>query len=148
MSASRNRLYFLLQVTAHRLKKHADEALIAEGSVTATQAAVLEAIAKNGPVSQRRVADILSQRESAMTPMMSRLLKAGHISKIRSSADRRAWQLQLTSQGAESLRKIRASFTSINALIDTELGLAGVDNVTAGLKKLLNALNETKNASN
>lgn len=116
--------------------------------MTATQGAVLEVIAKNGPVSQRRVADILSQRESAMTPMMSRLLKAGHISKTRSSADRRAWQLQLTSQGAENLRKIRATFTNINALIDRELGLTGVDNVTAGLKTLLSALDETKNVGN
>lgn len=140
MSASKHRLYFLLQTTAHRLKKQADTALLAEGSLTTAQAAVMGVIASQGPVSQRHVAGVLSLRESAMTPMVARLVNGGFISKARSTVDQRAWQLELTEQGAAALHTVQASFAKVNAVIDEELGLEGVEGVAHALKKILSAM--------
>ena len=52
MSASKNRIYFLLQRAAHRLKTEADAALSESGGLTTAQAAVMSIVAQDGPVDQ------------------------------------------------------------------------------------------------
>ncbi|MEM6775427.1 MAG: MarR family transcriptional regulator [Pseudomonadota bacterium] len=118
MTASRTRIYFLLQRAAHRLKSCADAALLEAGGLSTAQAAVLTVIANNGPANQNFIARALSQRESAITAMGSRLKKAGYISKRRSRNDARAWELDLTDEGREALAQIRAPFDVINARLD------------------------------
>lgn len=63
MAASDQKLYFLLQVTANRLKKRADSALNEAAGLSTAQAAALSIVSAKGPVSQRYVADQLSQRK-------------------------------------------------------------------------------------
>lgn len=136
MSASEHRLYFLLQTTAHKLKKHADAALLADGELTTAQAAVMGVIEIEGSVSQRQVADILSLRESAMTQMVARLVKAGFVSKSRSQSDGRVWHLNVTDEGVVALEAVRKSFAKVNAILDKGLGREGVEELADALKKI------------
>ncbi|MEM6554682.1 MAG: MarR family transcriptional regulator [Pseudomonadota bacterium] len=118
MSASKNRIYFLLQRAAHRLKTEADAALSESGGLTTAQAAVMSIVAQDGPVTQKYIATTLSQRESAITAMAARLLKAGYITKVKSVKDARAWSLEATQDGRNAIKRMRAPFDQINAKLD------------------------------
>ncbi len=140
MSASSQRLYFLLQRAAHGLKKRADAALIEAADLSTAQAAALAIIADDGPVSQRAVAAQLSQRESAVMTMTLRLIKAGYVTRSRSANDARAWELSITDLGRAALEKMKGPFSAINGLIDETLEPQQVDQLAASLKTLVRAL--------
>ncbi len=140
MSASQYRLYFLLQRTAHALKKEADASLAEAGGVTTAQAAVIGILVNEGPVSQKFLADRLMQRESAITTMADRLIKAGYVLRERSPTDGRAWILQATPAGREALHAIRAPFQAINTRLDTAFEDVDTEKLASGLRKLLEDL--------
>ncbi|MDI9245361.1 MarR family transcriptional regulator [Marinobacter sp. CHS3-4] len=142
MTASEKRLYFLIQLTAHRLKKHADAALTEAAELTTAQAAALSVVARHEPVSQRFIANELSQRESAVMTMTTRLQKADYVAKRRSATDGRAWDLTITEEGKAALSKMERPFAAINELIDQRLGSDGVDQLSEHLLNLLTALND------
>lgn len=126
MSAHKKRLYFLLQVAAHRLKTEADNALIDEAGLSTTQVAVLNLIASPENVKQRDLARRLKQNESAITAMVARLMKADLVTRRRSDTDARTWLLELTSKGKKTLKRAEKPFQEINARLDKTLGKKGV----------------------
>lgn len=140
MSARELRLYSLLQRTAHRLKIEADSAMTHAGGLTTAQAATMAIIASEGPVPQRLIAEALSQRESAITAMAARLLKAGYIKKTRSTDDARIWQLEATEEGREALERMREPFDHINAVLDDSFKGEDMKRLAGALQTLLDKL--------
>lgn len=139
MSASENRIYFLLQRAAHRLKTEADAALKEEGGLTTAQAAVMAIIAQDGPVTQKHIAETLLQRESAITAMAARLLKAGYITKARSETDSRAWELRVTEAGEQAMAAMRVSFGRINGKLDGCISPGEMNALARHLERILDA---------
>ncbi len=139
MSASKTRIYFLLQRAAHRLKTEADAALMRDCGLTTAQAAVMTIVAEHGPVTQKYVAQTLSQRESAITTMAGRLVKAGFIAKTRSSTDSRAFELTITDAGRRALDITRSTFGVINATLDQQIDPAEMQTLALQLDKILGA---------
>lgn len=113
-TASELRLYFVIQTTAHRLKKLADLRLQAASGVTTAQAAVLTLIHSGQPLSQREVSRQLRQQESATATMVARLISLGMIDRTRSLEDQRVWELSLTPSGRTALGAARPAFDEIN----------------------------------
>ncbi|WOR15091.1 MarR family transcriptional regulator [Hyphomonas sp. FCG-A18] len=144
MSASKHRLYFLLQRAAHVLKKEADAALSEAGGMTTSQAAVLAILRSEGPSTQRFLADKLQQRESAITTMADRLLKAGYVTRARSPTDGRAWLLAMTETGHDALEAIREPFQAINAELDQAFPNKDMDTLARGLTQIIDQLNKSK----
>lgn len=140
MSASEHRLYFLLQLVAHRMKKKADGVLVETAGITTAQSAVMGIIVKDGPVSQREIARTLSQNESAVTAMSKRLLKAGYIKRTRSSTDARAWELTATRSGSESLSNMRQAFKGVNDVLDGTMTPDEIAALAGNLKDILTKL--------
>ncbi|MEM9495812.1 MAG: MarR family transcriptional regulator [Pseudomonadota bacterium] len=111
--------------------------------MTTAQAAVMVVVSSNGPVSQKHIADTLMQRESAVTTMADRLLKAGYVTRKRSAEDRRAWLLDATPKGREALAAIRKPFQTINAILDHSFRDIDQFALANALKLLLRELNDT-----
>lgn len=118
MSARDQRLYFLIQLVAHRLKNRADGALQNAAGLSTSQATALSIVAAHDGITQNFIAQQLSQRESAITTMTDRLLKADYISRAKSNTDGRAWELRVTQCGRDALEKVSGPFSEINALLD------------------------------
>lgn len=137
MNASKHKMYFLLQRAAHGLKKKADTALMDAGGMSTAQAAVMSIIAGQEGVSQRYLADKLMQRESAITTMANRLLKAGYITRVRSDTDGRAWVLKPTNEGLAALASVSAPFAGINAILDDVFAPEDVERIADGLLGIL-----------
>ncbi len=137
MSASKERLYFLIQRAAHVLKKQADARLKATAGVTTAQGAVIAILLKDGPSTQRQVADALKQRESAVATMSERLIKAGYISRRRCEDDRRAWILEATKKGRAAYDSMRAPFAEVNALLDETFAAEDAARFAKGLAKVV-----------
>jgi DNA-binding MarR family transcriptional regulator len=140
LSASKTRIYFQLQRAAHRLKVEADAVLAEAGGLTTAQAAIMSIIAKDGPVAQKYIAEKLSQRESAITAMAARLLKAGYITKIRSQADARAWELEVTDAGRQALNGMQKQFAKINAKLVDKIDHSEMQRLAASLDKIIQAI--------
>jgi DNA-binding MarR family transcriptional regulator len=144
MNASKLRLYHRLQIAAHMIRKAADRAVLDTAGVTVAQAAVLT-IAASGPnVTQRDVAGALRLNESAVTAMVSRLLKLGLLERTASKSDSRAWRLHLTDSGEAALQASRKSFASINACIESRLSEIEIEQLAALLDRIADAFEERR----
>ena len=136
MSAHKKRLYFLLQIAAHRIKTEADSVLMDAAGLTTAQVAVLNLIASSKEMRQRDLARRLKQNESAITAMITRLMKADLVARRRSETDGRTWLLKLTDNGKKTLKRAERPFETINARLDETLGKNGA----AMLAKQLDAI--------
>ena len=122
MTARSSRFYHALQIAAHRLQKQADQALMEAAGISTAQSAVLVIISGSPGLRQNQVAALLGLNESAVTAMVTRLLKLGLLARTRSAEDSRAWELTVTAEGEAALKAIEAPFAAVNALIDEVLG--------------------------
>ncbi len=136
MSAHKERLYFLLQIAAHRLKTEADNALIDAAGLSTTQVAVLNLIASSDNLRQRDLARQLKQNESAITAMVTRLMKADLVVRRRSETDARTWLLELTDKGKKTLKRAEKPFKEINARLDATLGKKGIKELAKQLDSI------------
>ncbi len=136
MSASKSRLYHKLQIAAHRLQKVADRALLAEAEINTAQAAVLAVIGAQGSATQRDVAGQLGINESAMTPMVGRLLEMGLLKRVRDDDDVRAWRLLLSDNGRSALKRVEQPFRHINQKIEAVLTAEEIMRLADYLKRI------------
>jgi DNA-binding MarR family transcriptional regulator len=142
MHASKLRVYHRLQVAAHAARKAADRVVLEAAGVTTAQAAVLTIVAASESVTQRDVATALRFNESAITAMVSRLLKLGLLCRSRSETDSRVWRLSLTSTGRAALQASGESFASINACVEGELSLPEMRQLADLLDRLTDAFKD------
>lgn len=145
MTASKHKMYFLLQRVAHGLKKKADPAMMEAGGMSTAQAAVMALIASEDGVSQRYLADRLMRRESAIATMANRLLKAGYITRTRSDLDRRAWVLKATPKGLAALDAVGSPFSAINAILDKAFQPQDFERFAGSLQAILRELETPAN---
>jgi DNA-binding MarR family transcriptional regulator len=139
MNASELRLYFLLQIAAHQIKKAADGRLGTVAALSTAQAAVLAIVEARAPVSQRSLARELRQNESAMTAMVNRLLALGYVARERSDSDARAWELRPTEAGRSALKAIRPPFRQINQTLEQLMTPAEMLALAGTLKRIIEA---------
>ena len=140
MTARQSRLFHSLQITAHKLHKHADREIAAQSDLTTAQAAVLSVLAQNDMANQRDIAVALGQNDSAITAMIARLVRSGYIEKLRHPEDRRAWCFRLTETGLAALEATKAPFAQVNALIDGALEPAEIAQLSDVLRRLSDAV--------
>ncbi|PCJ71741.1 MAG: MarR family transcriptional regulator [Rhodobiaceae bacterium] len=144
MSASNERIYFLLQMAAHRLRKKADNVLLDQAGLTTAQVAVLNLIAKGTEVNQRELAERLHQNESAMTAMVQRLLKANLITRHRSKKDGRNWVLEMTDNGRTTLDRAHIPFKEINTRLDRAISSKDTKKLAAQLNEIIDAFSDNR----
>ncbi len=142
MLVSDLRLYYLLQLAAHQVKKVADARLSCVADITTAQAAVLSLVSDHGPVTQRALARDLRQNESAITAMANRLLKLGYIARVRSTEDARAWQLTTTPEGEAALLAIGPAFKDVNTVLAGELDDADIRALASQLQAVISRFDE------
>jgi DNA-binding MarR family transcriptional regulator len=135
-SAEGRRIYFRLQVAAARVKTLADRRCRAAVGVSAAQAGALFAIASEPGASQRRIADALAQRESAVKTMVDRLAAAGFVERRPSATDARVWEVHLTEAGRTALDRIKRELRSLNGELEAALG-GEVDRFADALEALV-----------
>ncbi len=135
-NAKKNLIYHRLQTAAHSLRKAADRSVLAASGLTTAQAAVLSIVESGEEVTQRQVAERLRLNESAMTAMVTRLIKLGFLKRRRSETDGRAWQLDVTEGGQAALKDLRGPFGEINAAVDDMLSEEEIKTLTRALDKI------------
>lgn len=89
--------------TAARLVEHSwNEKL---GTIGLTHAGVIamEVLSANGPMTQAHLAQLVRVQAQTMGKTLSRLEAHGHISRERSTSDRRSHVVDLTAQGREAV---------------------------------------------
>jgi len=143
MSAHEERLYFLLQIAAHRLRTEADNALVSAAGLTTAQVAALNLIAASSHVKQRDLAKRLKQNDSAITAMVARLMKADLVSRERSESDARTWLLKLTENGKKTLKRVHKPFADINARLDKAVGKKNAAALAEQLEAIANAFSKS-----
>lgn len=141
-AAQKTRLYHRLQIAAHRLQKAADRNVMEAAGITTAQAAVLAVVSQHGPAPQRLVAAELGLNESAVTAMVSRLLKLDMLDRVRDPDDARAWSLSLSANGRAALKRIEKPFRRVNARIEAELDECEIAALADALARLSSAFEQ------
>ncbi|MFB9682829.1 MarR family winged helix-turn-helix transcriptional regulator [Amycolatopsis plumensis] len=129
------RLFFLLQQAAHRLRVAADRRCLAAAGITTAQLGALFAV-REGALTQRDLAARLGQRESAVTAMVTRLVEAHLVAKQPHPREHRAVVLRLTAAGEEALTRVAPEIEEFNAQLRAVLGEAGFRQTAEAVGKL------------
>lgn len=119
-----------------------DSALAATIGLTTAQVSVLSVLTNAGPSAQARVAAELKIRAGAVTPMVTRLLARGLITRTRDQQDSRMWILELTPSGSEMVSRSRAPFAKVNEVIDAALDPDEIEKLAGMLARLSDAFGE------
>lgn len=100
--------------TAHRIGQRADEAWTAAAAAagvenaTPRQAVLLAAIADHPGSTQTRLVELTGIDRSTLADMIRLLIKRGLVARRRTKEDARAYDVKLTTAGAEHLATLRA----------------------------------------
>jgi DNA-binding MarR family transcriptional regulator len=130
------RLYFMLQRSAHQLRVAADRRCTAAAGVTTAQLGALFVVQDQPGVSQQELAAMLGQRESAITAMVGRLVDAGLVAKHAHPREYRASALELTPAGVKALKLVRPAIDEFNAEMRAVIGADEFDITASALRKL------------
>lgn len=137
MAEPDQRLYFLLQRAAHRLRTDADRRCLAVAGITTAQLGALFAVGDHPGITQRGLAHTLGLGESAVTALVTRLTRAGLVTKETHPSEHRAVVLALTPVGEESLRAARPEIDRFNTELRDLLGEEGFDQAVEVLQELV-----------
>jgi DNA-binding MarR family transcriptional regulator len=130
------RLYFLLQRAAHRLRTTADRRCLAAAGVTTAQLGALFAVQDEPGITQQGLARRLGLRESAVTGLVGRLTAAGLVTKTPHPREHRAVVLELTDSGTEALRAAQPEIDRFNADLRELLGDDGFTGAATAMHRL------------
>ncbi|WP_328869173.1 MarR family winged helix-turn-helix transcriptional regulator [Streptomyces sp. NBC_00287] len=136
MSQPDQRLYFLLQRAAHRLRITADRRCLAAAGITTAQLGALFAVEERPGITQQQLARTLGLRESAVTGLVTRLTAAGLLAKRAHPSEHRAVVLELTDVGARALEAARPEIDRFNAELRALLGDDGFGRTAAALHRI------------
>ncbi|MCI3278320.1 MarR family winged helix-turn-helix transcriptional regulator [Streptomyces cylindrosporus] len=136
MSEPDQRLYFLLQRAAHRLRTTQDRRCLAAAGVTTAQLGALFAVKDQPSITQQELARTLGLRESAVTALVARLTAARLLTKEPHPLQHRAVVLELTDAGAEALRAAQPEIDRFNAELRALLGDEGFVRTAGALHRL------------
>ncbi|GEC02905.1 hypothetical protein SSP24_05600 [Streptomyces spinoverrucosus] len=134
--ASDQRLYFLLQRAAHQLRTTADRRCLAASGVTTAQLGALFAVHDRPGITQQQLARTLGLRESAVTALAARLVKAGLVTKGAHPREHRAVVLELTAAGSAALRAAQPEIDRFNGELRALLGDQGFARTASALDRL------------
>ena len=111
------RLYYLLNVAQHELRKFVDERGLERTGLTAARMGLLFFVARNDGCLLNQVGTGLGLKNAAVTGLVARTEKTGVIRRKASSEDRRASQLFLTPKGSRLLEEVRKLNEDLNAAL-------------------------------
>jgi DNA-binding MarR family transcriptional regulator len=130
------RLYYLLQRAAHRLRTTLDRRCLAVAGVTTAQLGALFAVQEEPGITQQGLAHALGLRESAVTGLVGRLTAAGLLSRQAHPRQHRAVVLELTKDGQTALEAARPEIDRFNAEVRALLGDDGFERTAAAMDRL------------
>ncbi len=136
MSEPDERLFFLLQQAAHRLRTVADRRCLAAAGVTTAQLGALFAVHDEPGITQQQLARALGLRESAVTALVGRLTTADLLAKRPHPSEHRAVVLELTEVGAAALRAARPEIDRFNTELRALLGDGGFGTTAGAMRRL------------
>ena len=87
---------------------------------------ILDYLSQEGPKRPSAIADRLKVTTGGVTVLTSKLVNAGFIEKTQHATDRRASQLEITSDGEEILEQSRKQ---VSAIIDNMFGMLSAEEV-------------------
>lgn len=135
------RLALALHRTSNALVRQFDRRLLEDHEVTFIQAMTLIAIGSIEPAQPTSVAASLCQQSQAMTGLIDRLERAGHLHRFRDLEDRRAVRLELTPSGRELAT---ATYATLHACADdlfSRLEAADLRQLDGGVARIEATLN-------
>jgi DNA-binding MarR family transcriptional regulator len=104
-SQSKRTAFLLSQLGAFASSRFAERTR--EIGLTPSDAGVLRLLGRTPGLSQRSLADRLGAVPSRVVPLIDSLEARGLVERVRSSTDRRNYELRLTAAGATMLRTLR-----------------------------------------
>ncbi|MEO1039294.1 MAG: MarR family transcriptional regulator [Pseudomonadota bacterium] len=135
--ATDRRLYLLIEIAARRLHREADARLRSDARVTASQAAVLFLLLRRGERRMGAIADVLALGAPAVTGLVSRMEKAGLVTKRADPTDRRGAIVALTEAGRQAGERADHILREFNAELSGRLGEDEAETVYDALTRIV-----------
>ncbi|MFZ5726785.1 MAG: MarR family winged helix-turn-helix transcriptional regulator [Pseudomonadota bacterium] len=104
---------FILNDTA-RLYRRAFNARVRDSGITALQWRLITYLKRHEGIRQGPLAELIEVEPITLSRMVDRLVEAGLVERRADPADRRAWQLYLTTRAADLLGGIRSVVEALN----------------------------------
>jgi len=128
---------FLLDRTARRVKQYAQQKFKnGDFDVTVDQWLVLKQLSENEDISQTELASLVFKDQPTLTRIIDILCKKGYVERVPHPADRRSFQLLLTSEGQEKVAELKPKITNIREKAWENLGQKDFEE----FKRILNTI--------
>jgi MarR family transcriptional repressor of mepA len=134
-----DRLIYLISTAQHLLKNHLKDRFKQEGiKITPTHSAILFLLMEKGPMLMNDLSRELYIENSTVTGLVDRLEERGFVSRLPVSNDRRKWNISITHEGINEIKKTQGIIKSVNSMIGE--GFTKED--IKSLQKILNSFFE------
>ena len=117
-----------LRYCAHFLRHHTEE----RGS----QRRVLHLLHRHGPMTQRDILELLGVRASSLSELLSKLEAKGYITKEKSEADKRNFDVALTESGKQALQEMQAQYNAVMSDLLSDFEAEEAEQLDVLLQKL------------
>ncbi|MBD8491203.1 MarR family transcriptional regulator [Echinicola sp. CAU 1574] len=105
---------FLLDRTARRVKQYAQQKFKnGDFDVTVDQWLILKRLAENEAISQSELAALVFKDQPTLTRIIDILCKKGYVERVQHPADRRSYQIHLTSDGHDKVNELKPKVSLI-----------------------------------
>jgi MarR family transcriptional regulator for hemolysin len=131
------RLYLLVEIAARRLHREVDARLSKEAGVSASQAAVLFLLLRRGERRLGAIGEMLALGAPAVSGLVSRMEKAGLVTRRKDASDKRGALVDLSESGRLAAERADAILRAYNAELDERLGDEDADALHHALTRLI-----------
>lgn len=108
--------------------------------VTGSQLWVLHEVSKNGGIGVSDLAERLSVHQSTCSQLVEKLVRSGHMRKLRISSDQRRVELSLTEKGRRAIARAPGPAEGLLPEAIGELAPAELRRLDAGLARIIRGL--------
>ncbi len=131
------RLYLLVEIAARRLHREVDARLSKGAGVTASQAAVLFLLLRRGERRLGSIGETLALGAPAVSGLISRMEKAGLVTRRKDTSDKRGALVDLSEHGRIAAERADTILRAFNTELDERLGDEDADALHHALTQLI-----------
>ncbi len=134
-------LIYLFARAQRQVRNHLHNAFAQNNiAITPVQARILFVLQKQSPLTMTQLSGILSTDNAAITRLVDKLVKSGHVTRKTSPTDRRTYLVEPSPSGLQEIEKTEAVIAQVNNEVAGALTGAQQEQFAGFLSRILDSL--------
>lgn len=128
-------LGYMICKTARKVHRHIEKIFVPYG-LTVEQWVAMKVLAENPDISQKTLSDIMEKDQNTVKAIVTRLMQKNYVQRTVNNVDRRAFFLNLTSEGSQLIEKLSVEDEAANRSLEHALGEGEAEQIKDILRQI------------